>query len=363
MNKDRYTIVQGIVISRKSLIELVTVAILLALGVNLIASYIITLPIFSHLVILLMGAILCFISMLYLLVSHLLGRRIENRGYKAFLIYNKKKNEIIPVPRYAFSEGIYRYMQSAFVENTALKTLWEKEPLRGLSVGDQHKRNKSAQLLLEAVEYFVLSRLSTHLTDYFADESFKKENLKVYLREDVPEVLLRNRFLEMFSRPMENRPAFIEKTFGEDRHGEIVGAYGSNGVIYERFDLVLPKESIVRRPKDYRIEIETKKLKMSVTVRFEGFNTVLPEGFEQYYLGIDDWQDITEYEVDIDIEVLMKLWAFFSGIGWEYHHWVDSFLNAIENDVSKDAFFDRLGWEAVYTLLQCFNRKQANGKE
>ena len=366
MTKNKHAIVQGIVISRKNLTELIVVAILLAFGVNLIASHVLALAILSPNVTVLIGAVLCLCSVLYL-TARLLGRRVESHTYEAFLIYNEKKNEIISVPRYTFSEEIYEYMQGAFAENPALNTLWKKEPLKNLSVQDptkgKHIRQTSAQLLSEAMEYFVLSRLSTHLTDYFAAENFKKENLKEYCREDVPEVLLRNRFLELFSRPMEDRPAFVDDTFMEKEHGEIVSAYGSGGAIYEKFDLVLPKKSIVRRPEDNKIEIETKKLKMSITIRFEGSSTLLPSGFEQYYLGINDWLDITTYSLNIDIQVLMKLGALFSRTGWEYYHWVDSFHNEIEDDISKEAFFDRLGWEAVYTLLQCFNQKQAKSQE
>ena len=366
MTKNKHAIVQGIVISRKNLIELIVVAILLALGVNLIASHILALAMVSPLATKLIGAILCFGSVLYL-AARLFGRHAESRTYEAFLIYDKKKNEIISVPRYAFSEGIYTYMQGAFVENPALKTLWGKEPLKDLFVlgqtKDKRKHHKSAQLLSEAAEYFVLDRLSTHLTDYFAAESFKKKNLKEYGREEVPEVLLRNRFLELFSRPMEDRQAFVDRTFGEKGQGEIVFAYGPGGAIYNRLNLILPRQSIVRRPEVNTIEIETKKLKISIAVRFEGFRTVLPEGFEEYYLGINHWQDSTEYSLDIDIKVSMKLGALLSGVGWEYYRWVDSFLDECEDDISKDAFFDRLGWEAAYTQLQCLNRKQTKCQE
>ena len=362
MTKNKHAIVQGIAISRKNLIELIVVAILLAFGVNLIASHVIALAILSPLVTVLIGAALCFGSVLYL-VARLLGRRVENRSYEAFLIYNEKKNEIIPVPRYNFSESICQYIRDAFAENPALKIIWEKEPLKNPFVTEsnkgKNKRQTSAQLLSEAVEYFVLSSLSTHLTDYFAAENFKKENLKEYGREDVPEVLLRNRFLELFSRPMGDRLAFVNETLEEKAQtdGETVMAYDENAY-YEKFELVLPNKSIIRRPADNKIEIETKKLKISLTVRFEGFGTILPEGFEQCYLGMNTWDDINECTLSMGIQVSMKLRTLFSRTGWEYYYWVDSFLDGIEDEISKGAFFDRIGWEAVYTLLQCFNRKQ-----
>ncbi len=363
MNKNKHAIVQGIVIGRKNLIEFIVVAILLAFGVNLIAGHIFALTIISPLVTILVGAVLCFGSMLYLAAS-LFGRRVESRTYEAFLIYNKKKNEIIPVPRYEFSEDICEYLQGAFMENPALKTLWEKEALKDLSIPDQinNKRKycKSVQILSEAAEYFVLDRLSMHLDDYFNDQSFKKEKLKEYGRHDVPEVLLTNRFLNMFSRPMEERSAFVDDTFREKiLPGEVIGAYNPDGTIYEKFSLVLPKKSVVRRPKDNKIEIETEKLKISIAVRFDGYSAGLPCGFEENYMGINDFRNTNGYQLNIDIQVLMKLKALFTRTGWEYYHWVDSFLNKIEDDISKDAFLNRISWETTYTLLQCINRKRA----
>lgn len=358
--KNKHAIVRGVSVSRSNLIELIILVILAALGVNLIAGYLLTFLTLNSLMTIVAGAILCVGSVLYL-AARLLGRRVESRTYDAFLIYNNKTNEIIRVPRYEFSERVYEYMEGAFAENPALKTLWKKEPLKDLSVSDQvkGKRHRSAQLLSEATEYFVLDRLSTHLIDYFADENFKEENLKRYGREDIPEVLLSNRFLELFSRPMEERAAFVHNTFGEERVGEVVSSYGAGGAIYGKFELILPKKSAARRPQANKVEIEMKKLMMSITVRFEGFCTVLPEGFEQYYLGISRWPDfVTEYKVNVDIQVTMKLGALFSGMGWEYYRWVDSFLDEIEGNISEDAFFKRLDWESAFTVLQCLKRAQ-----
>lgn len=381
MTKNTRPIVQGIIVSRQNLIEFVVVAVLLAFGVDLVAGHILALAALSSRLALVVGVILCLGSVLYLAVR-LFGRRVERRTYEAFLVYDKKRNKIITVPRYEFSEAICRYMSAAFAENSALKLLWDKEPLKDF-LGDEPR--EAAQLLSQATEYFVLAQLSTHLTDYFADEKFKKQNLRKYCREDVPEVLLRNTFLEMFSRPMEHRPAFVEahsgkrermemKVYGPDErgmwrsryvvptergYGEVVAAYGPGGVIYDRFDLILPQGSVVRRVEDSKVEIETKKLKMSINVKFEGFCTVLPEGFEEYYLGINDpLKGITPYVVNVDIQVSMKLGSLLSATGWQYYRWIDSFLDKIEKDLSKDTFFELLNWESAFTILQCLKQAQ-----
>lgn len=371
--KDRHDIVRDIIITHKSLIDIVVVAILLAFGVNLISNYIIS-EIISPSISGLMGAIICFIALLYLLNS-LFSKRIKSQRYEAFLIYNEKKNKIIQVPRYIFSERISDYLNSAFVEEPALKALWEKYPLKDLFVDNPTenmiKRYQSVKLISEATEYFVLSELSMHLMEYFAAKNFKEEKLKKYLRNDVPEVLLKNRFLELFSRPMENRPVFHTDTFEEawgisveiEKEGETIVMYTPEGPLYEKFELVLPKDSIVQRLEDNSIKIETKKLTITLKVRFEGFSTVLPRGFKKYYLGIKELEDVNVYEVNIDIKISVKLGALFTRIGWEYYYWIDSFLEQVDNVVSKDVFFKNIGWNTALTVLQCLNSEQAKHRD
>lgn len=359
MTENKYSIIQSIISGHKNFIKLVVVAILLAFGINLISSQFVALTIFSPLVTVFLGLILCIISVLYL-AANIFGGLIKNHTFDAFIVYDNEKNEIIPVPRYQFSENIYEYLEAAFKENSALKIIWEKKPLSGFFPGDgtDESNQKSAQLVLEAAQYFLLNQLSTHLEDYFAEESFKKEKLIKYGRKDIPEVLLNNKFLELFSRPMDERPTFVEETFDEvEMPGEIVCAY-QNGAIYEKFNLVLPNKSNLSQPTDNKIEIETEKLKISITTLFEGFSTVLPEMFIEYYLGINDPIKCHVFALKIDMQIVMKLRALSSSSGWEYYHWVDSFLNIIEDKVSKNAFFEGINWESACTIFQCQSIKQ-----
>jgi hypothetical protein len=355
MADNKHNIIENISLTRKNLIELLVVAILIAFGTNLVAGQLISSAIFQPFFYILLGVMICLVSAIYL-TTRLLSKRIESRGFKAFLPYNEKDKKLLVVPRYRFSEELSRYLDAAFTENPALKVAWDSESLRYISDSDGVKTTKSARLLSEAVEYFLLERLSIHLTDYFNRSGFQKKNLKTYGRKDIPEVLLSNKFLELFSRPPEERPAFVDDTIDVTMKGELVYAYGSGGVIFNRFDLILPKKSIVRRLGSNNIEIETDKLKVSMSTRFEGICTVIPPEFEKYYLGFIDTQPDPPYELNVVIKVKIKFWALFSRSGWDYYHWIDSFLELLERDISQKAFFNRINWETAYTVIQCLNR-------
>jgi len=69
------------------------------------------------------------------------------------------------------------------------------------------------------------------------------------------------------------------------------------------------------------------------------------------------------YEIFIDIKTVIKLGAILSNNGWEYYRWVDSFLNEIENAVSRVAFFRRINWDSNLASLRCLSNTQKANKE
>jgi hypothetical protein len=211
---------------------------------------------------------------------------------------------------------------------------------------------RACGLICEAIEYYVLNELSMHLTGYFNDKKFKKENLKEFERNDVPEVLLRNRFMELFSKPMEERPHFVDQSFEKKAYGETVLAF-SGGALFEKFQLVLPERSIVRRLEENKIQIETARFFIDIVVDFKGINTYVSRSFEEYYLSLGNWQDINAFMIHVDIQVSFKFGRLLSRTGWEYYQWVDSFLEKMDKSLSKDTFFKTIGWNLAVTVIDC----------
>ncbi|MFL5590853.1 MAG: hypothetical protein ACJ8DI_24840 [Ktedonobacteraceae bacterium] len=346
--RDEDTVVRGVAISRKNLIELIVIAILLSFGINLIAGQILSWLNEKSFIVLLIGFFLCLVSIVYTLFS-LFGSRTKSHTYEGFLIDGPAKNNITSVPGYELSEEVHDYLQGAFAENAELLTLW------------QERSGEKDRLLTEAIEYFILRILSFHLEEYFNDKAFKKENLTTYGRMDIPSVLLSNTFLELFSRSMTQRPAFVGMSDPDDA----VFAWGDNGAFFDKFDLILPKGSVVKRPAKNKIAIETRKLKILMAVRYDGHATMLPRNFEEYYLHLPHDVEYTNegtrflyslLEIHVDIQITVKSQAMLSSSGWEYYRWVDSFLERIEKEISREAFFNRIQWESVVSLLECLKR-------
>ena len=126
---------------------------------------------------------------------------------------------------------------------------------------------------------------------------------------------IKNRFLELFSRPMDEGPDFVDETFDSNGPGAIESATGNRGGLYERFDLVLPVDASVARLADKSIEIRTNKLRMRFVPTFDAMMTVLPRGFTEYYIHAEAPFDVREYAVRVDVEVCFTLSAFLSARG------------------------------------------------
>jgi hypothetical protein len=89
---------------------------------------------------------------------------------------------------------------------------------------------------------------------------------------------------------MEEREPFFERGrakiyLEEGTEVKLVAAYTKEGAIFDSFELVLPKGSIVSRGNDHSLLIDTKRFSLRFETLFEGFGSVLPRGFEKFYLG------------------------------------------------------------------------------
>ena len=222
---------------------------------------------------------------------------------------------------------------------------------------------RSHNLIIEATEYFVLTQLCLHLSEYFENPRYPKAMLTKLLRNNIPDVLLSNHFLELFSRPMNERERFLAYLDSENLEN-IYSSYGKGGAIFDKFELILPSHSKIKRKLDNSIEIETDRFIMTITIVFEGFNTFIPYEFHEYVLQLDmsDPESFADFQVQVKIDVSFKLAAFLSPGGWDYYYWVDSFFHALSERFEEEKYFQSIGWEQALTVLNFLESRIANKK-
>ena len=368
---------EAVVKLRTSVIEFLGTAIILALGINIFSS---GLGLWLNLTttsLLLIGAGLCFTGLAAFLIR--LGpttRRVME--YEGFVVFDPKEdNKIIPIKRYEFGEALSASMVALCTENKAIGRIWSASDLQVAL----DERSAAHQIVIEAIEYYAINKLSVLLTDYFnySQNGIEADKLVVYEREDVPRILLKNRFLEMFSRPMEEREAFMEEdtTESDKRHelaedhepaaltggstrkvdfelnmtesgGRVVMQFGPNGEIFEFFELTLPTDTVIDRSADRTLEIKNPHFTLKIGSSFQGYGANLPTDFEHYYLG-RHYMSVRRLHCGLKIEVNFKLRAFLTGSGRQYHQWIDRFIEEVESGFSFSRFLEDVSWEAAHT--------------
>jgi len=343
---------ESVVSIRANLLELTAVAILIGLGVNLLASGIVLQVNWSGRPILLLGIVVTAVGFGYLVVRTA-ARMKRKFSFEGILPVTGKSHDVVAIDRYEFAEDTSRYIRALSAENRALGKAWADNPLSEFNFEKDglinRKSSPAVKLAREALEYFVLNELSLHLSAHFENNPrIEDDEIVRFGRRDIPSILLENRFLELFSKPMEEREAFSPSDKGPPPH-RVVSATGKRGEIFDQFELILPRGAQVSRTDAQSIRFETKRLSMDIEVEFDGFSANLPHRFEELYLG-RKCGDVHSYQINLVISVQFKLKSLLSATGWEYYHWLDSFLDEIDRAFSFSRFLQHIGWNKAVSV-------------
>lgn len=275
-----------------------------------------------------------------------------------------KENRVQEIQRYRFSESTASHIRGLTVENKALGASWKKANLGLCFEGDTDPKQRHSetgrQLAIEAIEYFVLDELSLHLSEYFDSEREVSDETVVRIkRRDIPQVLLDNHFLELFSKPMSEREAF--KHHEDDGSRNVVSACGPHGEVFDQFELILPKGSALSR-EDGLLQIRTSRYVLRIKSIYEGFNTNLPYDFEEFYLG-EAFNTYSPQQVDLEVSIRFAWWSLLTPRGWDHYEWLDSFIAKLEQAFSFESFIHETGWETAHSVaiaLRNANKLTAN---
>src|SRR5918998_3244705 len=369
----------GILTERNSLTNIIIGTIIARLGANLVSERILQIFFFGAHIILIIGIGASLASVWYF-IRIMTAKRTQERNYSGFFIVDHIEKKVIPVNRYSYSINLSRYLESACAESQDIRMVLErsiyvpdttiKNPRENIDEEGIEREERAAakklmatpdrRLILEATEYFVLRMLSTHLTNYFNDEKFKEQNLTKLERKDIPQVLLENRFLNLFSKPMEERVAAFEDRYVSKNTGD--GSAESNAD-FSHFHLILPTKKKVSRTDEKSCEITTQKFTLSVAILYSGADELLPADFEKYYLGLQEYNQrsnpsmVKGKAIEIEVKVFFKNSIFFSRTGLQYYEWLDSYLDKLEEEFSTSYFFKKIGWDSVSTLVDCLSMR------
>ncbi|MBD7966646.1 hypothetical protein [Paenibacillus gallinarum] len=365
--KTKNKVVTNFLTNRAGIVEIFIIAFAIALSVSLTANYLFLIEGLNKIFLLVLGLTLFFSSMIYLIFIKFKTMRFEKK-ISGFFIYNKVENELIPVYGYNYGENIARIIKSTITEKPAYYHAWNTSKLSDSSpiiIGEKTSdaSNAAQKLIIESTQFFLIDALSTHLSKYF-NEYDKDKFIKEYGRNDILQVLSKNRIMELFTTPIENRESFVNNEYNkknyidiikvsDDGSKELVRRTLPSGEQFVKFDLILPVKSSIQAIDSNTIMIKTAKLSMVIKVKFSGMNTYIPPLFVSQYLKQKS-NDVKAYQVDVNINVKINYKGFFSLKGWEYFEWVDSFLDYIEEKMSRKTFFESIDWSSLQAQIIVF---------
>lgn len=352
MKQDSPHYVESLVRVRRNSLEVIALAVVLALGINLVATGLPSVLALSAECTATVGIVLTCAALIYLGIrlQPLTARTLKLSG----VLLTSKGNSVGEIERYEVSEKLHSYFVGLTSENKAISRLWNESELGPQISADRSSARLSKShgnlLVCEAIEYFVLDQLSLHLSAYFDSYREVDEDTIVRVqRTDIPHILLQNRFLDLFSKPMEMREAFMEH--GPSEHGhKVVYATGKDGAFFDHFELILPKGSSVTRSDATGLRIATSRFELTVLPLFQGFSENLPHRFEELYLG-KRFGQVSPYVIGVELKVKFRWWAFLTGKGWDYYEWLDSYLDELTTAFSFDDFIKSIGWDTTLSVV------------
>lgn len=262
---------------------------------------------------------------------------------------------VVPIDRYQFSQCMEENTRSVFSEKRALWKIWEKAfscekiksgRLRFLDGGEIIGKKKILNFVGEFVEYAFLQWLASNQSSYFG--ALKESRIELLTREKISSYLKQNRVLEMISKPYKKRAKFKNHDGAIiSCEGEIHSIRGAEGMLYDRFDLRLPKHSSLYKEGEY-LYIRNRNYTLRFRHGFYGFNGNLPCRFEELYLK-REFGSVNVYEFHPELTIKLNPFFFLFWRDWRYLGWIDIIGEEFQNYFSFDAFIEKIGYEKVLT--------------
>lgn len=255
---------------------------------------------------------------------------------------DKEKNPI-PIDRFDFSEDLFRAVASVLSENKAYRPLWENS-LRWYSDAGNEDR-----FITEFFEYLFIHWISLKLDSYFSE--IDEHAISYIRREQIPSVLIKNRVIELITKPYNEREKFqrvIEKN--NDGGGEIFMMQGEDNVLFDKLEIELPRKSNVIRD-GKALVIKNRDFEIRFESRFDGFACVLPSHFERFYMN-RRFDEVNSYKVNLALSVKLKPFFFLSVKDWKYLGWLDQLEDEFLEYFCFETFTKRIGYEQAATELK-----------
>lgn len=322
---------------RQAIVKNFLLVAILSAGISIVAN-VLTKDAQSGVIII--PGIVCILFVAIFYAKEYFGRSSHKIDVDTVLCVDKEKMPI-PIDRFRFSEDLCQAVKSVLSENKAYCPLWKNSLMR------EPGENNNDRIVEEFLEYLFVQWLSLELNSYFC--RFDKSAIELVKREQMSDVLIKNRVIELISKPYIEREKFQTLNEADNKEdGEVVYMMeGEDDVIYNRLEIELPRKSrVVREGK--ALVIKNRDFEIRFESRYEGFGYVLPSYFEDFYMK-RHLDDVDCFMVELELSVKLKPFFFLSVKDWRYLGWLDQLEESFSEYFCFNSFAKRIGYEQAAT--------------
>lgn len=341
---------------KRDVLLILATAVLLALAINSATSYLAVVNQNRPFDLLVFGAT-CLLGGILLLRRAVFGHNehvVRLDGAVAF----KMKGEMVDRIRiigYSFNDDFCEYLGGFIRENKAYAKLFIKADPGIVSMETFSPDNLNRKTIINSVlEFLVLNELQLHLGSYFVENEIDRDRIVALSREHLGAGVLKNRVIDLITKDMKERAAFVEESdsevggaivrSGADSVG-VVYSSSRGGAVYERLEIELPPKSTIFRNSNGFLVIANPLFELTIMPKFEGFNTTVSSVLAPSVSG--HWAPL---QAQIKLHVRIKRAAFFSGEDLEMYEWLDSFVERMHDYVSIERLERRLDPDLIKLL-------------
>lgn len=330
---------------RAEILEIILIAIILALGINLISSGISAIVDIKNILVILIGTAICISVILYYLKIKIQSMGI-NKIVVGNIVLNVKNKRLYGILQYRSSYQIKDYINAILLENKEISNRYAKsvKNIENYYESDYKLQNSYFSYIVNsAIEYQIINLLIDAI--YLRNGDIQELDLN-----SVPKNIADNVFVKVLSRDWRKRKVFINCD-EEVEDEELVYLKTDEGYIYNKLVIRIPKNSTIEKYKNSLV-VKSKLYKITIQWGIENGHLPFPD-MEFYNFCFSDeeinFNDI-EFSYFIDIKVEYSLLAIFSKKAIKENLWVENFINTIIEDFDYDDCLKRNSWELLKNI-------------
>lgn len=344
-------------------IEVLIISVIVALGINLLSTGLTSLFNLDNntLLLIIIGSVLSILVIFLYMILRIKSFDSVTEINGCF-IFNKRKKDILPINNFQVSIDMKDYLNALLLERKDEKEKLDKCDYinsEDCYAPNEFEDDYFKNIISSLIEYLILNNLSSYLNDYYNETT---DNVIEYNINNLPDEIKNNIFLSTIAKDISTRDVFGRKNIGlseicrknDSGDEEVFISRTSDGYIYNKFIMLLPKYSKIYKDYINELTIDTRYYKIKIRWYFNYYGSNVDNEFYQYVLKKKrNWDYDDDFNFQIQVDVSFKPSLIFNKNKMKHYAWLDEILNNLIDYFDYNNFLEQINWNLIKNLLNC----------